>query len=202
MTAETVYAVAGDSTLTAVWTISPYVLTLDANGGAVEPDKISVFYGAAVGELPVPTREGYTFDGWYDANGTLVKADSLYTTAGNSTLTAKWTGKQYTLTLDPGNGKKSTEITVTYGSPVGKLPTPTRDGYKFVGWYDKDGNAVTADTVYNTAGNLTLKAKWVSNSANPATGDNSPLYLTSALFVLSAAALAVLFAEYKRRVKR
>ena len=54
-----------------------YTVTLDANGGMVKPDSVSVQYGIAVGQLPVPVREGYTFDGWYDENGAQYTEDTI-----------------------------------------------------------------------------------------------------------------------------
>ena len=159
-------------------------------------------YGSAVGELPVPTRTGYTFAGWYDAQGTKVGATSVYLMEGNTTLTAKWTANQYTVTVDPANGEKPSDITVTFDAPIGKLPTPTRDGYKFGGWYDQNGNLITADSIYNVAGNLTLTAKWISVDTAPQTGDNSVLYLMSTLLAASAAAFVVLFTNGKKKERK
>ena len=205
VTAETLYTVADDSVLTATWAVEQYVMTLDANGGTVDPTQITVSYGSAVGELPVPTRAGYTFAGWYDAQGTKVGATSVYLVQSNITLTAKWTANQYTVTVDPGNGEKPSEITVTFDSPIGKLPSPTRDGYKFGGWYDQNGNLITADTIYTLDGNLTLTAKWIANGTAgtaPKTGDNSGLYLMSTLLAASAAAFAVLFVNGKKKERK
>lgn len=67
-----------------------YTVTLDANGGTVKPDSVSVQYGMAVGQLPVPVREGYTFGGWYDKDGNRYDASSVYSVKGDTTLTARW----------------------------------------------------------------------------------------------------------------
>ena len=79
-----------DITYTAVWTANTYTLTLNAGEGTVDPATITVTYDAAIGELPVPTRDGYEFAGWTDENGVIVTADTVYMTAGDSTLTAQW----------------------------------------------------------------------------------------------------------------
>lgn len=52
--------------------------------------------------------------------------------------------------------------TVIYGSQYGTLPTPTRTGYTFLGWYtDPNGGIqVTAETILTTPGNHTLYAKY------------------------------------------
>ena len=164
VTAETVYTVAGDSTITAKWTANTYTLTLDANKGEVDPATVTVTYDAAVGTLPVPTRTGYTFNGWFDAEGKEVTAETVYTVAGDSTATAKWTANTYTLTLDANKGEVDpVTVTVTFDAAVGTLPVPTRTGYTFNGWFDAEGNEVTADTVYTIAGDSTVTAKWTPN---------------------------------------
>ena len=156
-TADTIYTVDGDMKLYASWFAKTYTLTLDAGEGTVDPATLTVTFDAAIGTLPAPQREGYTFEGWFDAEGKEVTAETVYTTTDNSTVTAKWTANKYTLTLDNGD-----QIEVTYNEPIGTLPTPEREGYTFEGWFDADGNAVTAETVY-TGGALTLTAKWSAN---------------------------------------
>lgn len=56
--------------------------------------------------------------------------------------------------------------TISYGNKYGTLPTPTRLGYSFDGWYTGEkgtGTKITSDTVYNVVGNQTLYAKWVDD---------------------------------------
>lgn len=90
--ASTVYSTADGVTLTARWgqEDSTFTITLNANGGKVEPSALAVVYGQAVGTLPVPTREGYTFGGWYDKDGNRYDASSVYSVKGDTTLTARW----------------------------------------------------------------------------------------------------------------
>ena len=45
-----------------------FIVTFDANGGNVDVLSKEVSYGYAYGELPIPTREGYTFKGWNGKN--------------------------------------------------------------------------------------------------------------------------------------
>ena len=53
-----------DHTLYARWTAGEYTVSFNSNGGsAVSP--IGVTYGKKYGNLPLPTKPGYTFDGWY-----------------------------------------------------------------------------------------------------------------------------------------
>ena len=68
-----------------------YTITFDANGGQVSTTDMTVFYGSAFGELPTPTLDYHTFDGWYTADGTEVTAETIMTEANDITLTAHWT---------------------------------------------------------------------------------------------------------------
>lgn len=54
-----------DLTYRANFSCSNYVIILNTNGGTVSNDNISVDIGESIGSLPTPTKEGYTFDGWY-----------------------------------------------------------------------------------------------------------------------------------------
>ncbi len=64
-------------------------LTFDPNGGTLQgANSISVEQGAAIGTLPVPTREGYSFEGWVDSNNVKYTADTKLT--ADVTVAASW----------------------------------------------------------------------------------------------------------------
>ena len=86
-------AITSDITLTAKWKLNTYTVTFDPNGGSVDPTSKTVTFGEPYGELPVPTRKGYTFDGWYTEaeDGTVVTADTTVTATTDHTLYAHWT---------------------------------------------------------------------------------------------------------------
>lgn len=65
--------------LFAVWTPATFRVVFSPNGGTVTPEEKNVTYDSTYGELPVPTREGYVFEGWYTAEegGELVTAASV-----------------------------------------------------------------------------------------------------------------------------
>ena len=166
VTASTLCYASGNYTLYARWT-EGYTMTFNPNGGTVSPTTKTVTYGKAYGTLPTPTRKGYTFAGWWtakDSGGKKVTASTVCYASGNYTLYARWTAKAYTVTLNPNGGSVSpTTKTVTYGQAYGTMPTPTRSGYTFAGWWtakDSSGKKVTATTVCYASGNYTLYARW------------------------------------------
>ena len=182
------YAMAnnGNAYLNAYWQAKNYVLSFDVGyEGGENPESIIVTYNSAIGELPVPTREGYNFVCWVDAEGNEVTADSIYKVAGKSTLTAKWQDVRtfkivFRFWL---NGTKAViEQEVNYGEAVTlRANTFKRSGYTFDHWNSKrdtddgkftfaDGETISAEVVnelYKYAmangGKAYLNAYWTKN---------------------------------------
>ena len=142
-----------------------FTVKFDVNGGTGSFSSITVEKTTQYGELPAPTRTGYTFDGWYTAKsgGIEIIATSIVNISANTTLYARWKANIYTVTLN-GNGGSVNKptITVTYDSPMSNLPTATRPGYVFDGWFTSatGGTKVTSSTVYKTVGNTAYYAHW------------------------------------------
>ena len=264
-------------------TVKTYTVTFSPNGGKVTTTEKSVVVDFDYGELPIPTRDGYVFDGWYTSSssvsGTEVTSTTTVTSAKNHTLYARWaeyspdtptvqtndvteitptsakfagqilylskyevktfgweiknlstgivtpikigrskdfsteanymatysslsagtrysyrayatndignTGygewkdfstpsnaAAYTVTFDVNGGTSLSTSqrtkTVTYGAAYGTMPTPTRSGYTFVGWYTSktDGTLVTESTVVTTNANHTLYAHWIKGTVS------------------------------------
>ena len=193
--------VSGNVTYEATWTPNTYKITLDVSGGKLDNRELTVTFDAPVGELPVPTREGYTFGGWIDRAGNVYTAETVYTVVGDTFLIAIWNANEYTITLDPNGGTvDTTELKVVFGEVVDTLPVPVRTGYVFKGWFDADGNEVTAETVYNVVGDSTLTAKWVEDKGPSNTGDNSFTYAAMALAMMAASAMAIFFVKRKENI--
>lgn len=114
------------------WNISMAepIITFDANGGTVTPTSMTVIYGNTYGELPTPTKDGYTFAGWYTGaeEGTQIDSDTLVTNETyGQTLYAHW------------------EITQIYS----KANAPVLgDGMKAVYWTGENGTGETRTTAY------------------------------------------------------
>ncbi|MDR0875837.1 MAG: InlB B-repeat-containing protein [Clostridiales Family XIII bacterium] len=161
----------------AQWTANSYTVTHNVNGGKALSSKAktkTVKYDSAYGELAKTTRAGYTFKGWYTAKsgGTKITNTTKVQTAKDHTLHAQWTAKNYTATFNANGGKvspvgggskaKTTKMKVTYSQKFGKLPVPTRAGYKFAGWYTakSGGTKITKTSTVKITKNTTYYARW------------------------------------------
>ena len=141
------------NTLYAVWKANDYSVAFYANGGTGKMDPQNATYGKAlVLEPNTFSRTGYEFGGWKATDGSIyvdgATVSNLTTTAGAAVpLYAIWNPISYDLSFDADGGTGDTASRkVSYDSPYGGLPSPTRSGYEFVGWFDKDGKEVTKDT--------------------------------------------------------
>lgn len=151
-----------------------YTVTFDSYGGTPVPPKQEVEYGHTATKPADPTLKGYTFAFWYlgedEQNATAYDFNTPVTE--NITLTAKWTQNTYTVTFDPNGGNELAEAdktkAVKIGEAYGELPTPTRKGYNFAGWYTEaeEGTVVTADTTVSAMTDHTLYAHWEAKKAN------------------------------------
>ena len=146
-------------TFTAQWTANTYTITFDANGGSCTTASKSVTYASTYGDLPVPTREGYGFDGWFTAqnDGTKVTGNDTVTITADQTLYAHWKPGAYTITFDTGGGSEIAPITQDYGTAITAPAAPTKTGYTFNGW-----NPAIPETM--PAENVTVKATWKANT--------------------------------------
>ena len=89
-------------TMHAQWSANTYILTFIPNGGSVSPTSKSLTYGSQYGNLPTPTRTGYTFNGWYDWESDAKVSSTTTIGANNVTIYARWTIKSITVTFDAG----------------------------------------------------------------------------------------------------
>lgn len=150
-----------DTTYYAHWEKSTFLVTFNANGGTVSPSQSSVQKGATVGTLPIPTRTGYNFLGWYTSatGGTKVSASTVVN--GDVTYYAQWEKAIVTITLDANGGDiNQSKYTMKTRSAIGNVPIPSRKGYQFKGWYvsQNGGTKVTTNTTF--AKDTTLYALW------------------------------------------
>lgn len=122
--------------------------------------------------LPYTSRTGYTFGGWWtqpNSGGTFIGPMGGAFTVGSytsgTTFYAYWYATTYTVTFDAQGGDVSpSSKTVSYGSTYGTLPTPTKTGYQFNGWFTATtgGTQVTASSIYSVASDSTIFAQWTA----------------------------------------
>ncbi|MFA7188397.1 MAG: InlB B-repeat-containing protein, partial [Alphaproteobacteria bacterium] len=180
----------GNKTFYAKWTAITYTITYYPNtgtcpGGTCTPTAYDITTTTIT--LPIPTRSGYTFGGWYDNSGFIGSSIPTIPTGstGNKTFYAKWTANVYTITLDfnndgdtdftptancpyPGN-----TCTCTAGTPCalpgsGLTPPSNTVPYSFDGWDSADDGSgaagVAGDTDYGTSwdfsSSVTIYARW------------------------------------------
>ena len=163
-------SVTGPATYKATYTSTSrvYQVTLNVNDGTIGENVTDYTYGTAV-TLPVPTKNGYKFEGWYDnAEFTGVAVTEISAAAtGDKTYYAKWVAEQYTITFNTDGGAfVETPISSYIYGTTATLPVPTKNGYKFEGWYDNAEFTGTALTEISDGaiGDKVFYAKWRKES--------------------------------------
>ena len=185
---NTILKNANNHTLYAHWDGKPYTVVYNPGySGASAASHTGFKYGSSTALRTISalgfSRNGYDFKGWATSkNGGVVYSNgqsvsNLSSNGGEVNLFAVWQAKTYTLTANAnggsipttsgwsGSGASATK-TITFDSTYGTLPTPTRTGHTFAGWYTaaSSGEAVSATTGVTTTGNRTIYAHWTVNS--------------------------------------
>ena len=153
----------GNKAYTANWKVIEYTITLDTNGGpAVSPIKYTVEDSFT---LPYPLRTGYEFAGWtLDGSGMPPFTPLIIYpgTTGDLRYKAEWLLAEYTITMDLNGGSGQEKVVYTITDEEFELPTPTRNGYEFVGW---TGERITTPQTSvkipkGSTGNKAYTANW------------------------------------------
>ena len=150
-----------------------YQIIFNTNSESIiEPQHIK--FGEKIKEPNVPTKVGYSFDGWYvnDEKWSFIG----YSVTEDITLTAKWTPIEYTITfcnLPSNNNLQDNSFNKTHTQTYTiednfELYTPNspehNEAIVFSGWYsDKSLTTNVSQISEGTTGNLTLYAKWENN---------------------------------------
>ena len=175
-------------TLYAQWVKSDsYTLSLSYGYGSPEKDtegndinSISVKYNVAIAGLPESVivlnsetneelvdkdnNKVFTFVGWNKLSqsvgeGSYISNGDLYNIDGNSIAYAHFDIREYALIFNSNGGTECSPITAEYLSKI-SLPTPTREGYRFSGWYIENTFVTKFSRTAMPYENLTLYAKW------------------------------------------
>lgn len=186
----------GNLVLRLYYTRGTYTVTFNVGENAtVSPSSINATYGSTYGDLPVPTKTGHTFNGWYtqqNGEGTKVESTTIANIIGDQTLYAKWTANEYTITLNnqSATNEGTPSIYETYGNKyslssggtamttkTNEITVPTRTGYAFGGYYTErngEGTQIIDANGFITSGasttqfdrDSTIYAKW-TDATNP-----------------------------------
>ena len=134
-------------------------ITFDTKGGS-KIDSITIGKDTELTLPKEPTRDGYIFKGWVDKNETPIYDKVLL--AEDTTLYAVWekdaTNNKITITFDTKGGSKIESITISKDTELTLPKEPTRDGYVFKGWVDKNETPIYDKVLL--AEDTTLYAVW------------------------------------------
>ncbi|EAC4398299.1 InlB B-repeat-containing protein [Listeria monocytogenes] len=148
---------ANDVTLYAHFTVSSYQVNFDIDGAVTNE---AIVYDTLLNEPATPTKQGYTFDGWYDAETGGNKWDfkTMKMPANDVTLYAHFTINNYQANFDI-DGSVTNE-TITYDTLLNEPTAPTKQGFLFDGWYDAEvgGTKWDFNTMKMPANDITLYA--------------------------------------------
>ncbi len=150
----------GNINLKAKYTPSVYNVTYENTKGAENSNLSSYTIETDTITLSALTKDGYTFDGWY--NGETKITEIPKGSIGNLTLTAKWDTVGYQISYNNlFNAENSNPSSYDVEDEPLALGSPTREGYAFLGWYTEASfeNKITEIAV-GTIGNIELYAKW------------------------------------------
>lgn len=159
----------GNVTLYAKFVIIDYTITYELDGGVnhvSNPETYTITTPEIA--LAVATKDGYTFNGWFQ--------DAIFTepattviplgSTGDLTLYAKFVIIDYTITyeLDGGVNDVDNPATYTIATPTITLEEATKDGYTFNGWYSNAGLTTEVTSIpLGSTENITLYAKFTIN---------------------------------------
>ena len=135
--------------------------------------------------VPEPTKENYTFAGWYNGNE---KFDFTTVPTGDVTLTAKWTANDYYVSFVTEHGDPPTSQNVKYNKTADDPGKLSEEGYTFDGWYADENRTIEFDFTKPITSNTTVYAKWTANDyevsfvtehGDPPTSQNVPYNKTA-----------------------
>ena len=144
-------------------------LNLDLDGGTLDEVPTQYLEGEEF-ILPIPTKEGYTFLGWYNGSEKVEKISATET--ADISLVAKWKKIKvyHGLNLDLDGGTLDEVPTQYLEGEEFILPIPTKEGYTFLGWYN--GSEKVEKISATETADISLVAKWKITTDHEGTEDD------------------------------
>lgn len=144
------------------------------------PSSTGCKYDENVTLAEAPVLSGYTFAGWYtdsgcteghrlgDAGQVIEKANLTTEANGVVKVYPKWVANTYKITFNTNGGSMSTTtMNVVFDSTYNySSMKPSKEGYQFLEWVLPDGTTPSNTGYWQTAGDVTLTAKWLQTSAS------------------------------------
>jgi uncharacterized repeat protein (TIGR02543 family) len=163
-TAGAVYVVRDSHYLLyAQWQAVSYSVTYDAASGSPAPSETAKTIGQSFAVGAAPSREFYTFNGWFDGTNTYFPGATYLVGSSNIILTAQWLAKVFTVTYDlnGGAGSAGGNYAHTYGTSAYLLPTSgfARTDYNFGGWATSP-SGTSVGTTFAPSSDISLYAIW------------------------------------------
>ena len=154
-------------TFTAQWSINSYKISYDGNGAAMGVPAGTAEQNYQTDytiDTVVPTKPGYTFQGWSDGTTTYQPGAVFKVPARDVVLTAQWKANSHQVKYDGNGGKTSApeSKSADYNSNVNVAAGLEKDGYLFEGWEQiSTGKVLTPGASFVMPDmDETLKAKW------------------------------------------
>ncbi len=152
-------AVTEDIALYAHFTPNSYYVFIDLDGGKGDTT-VPVTYGGAY-TLTNPTKKGYTFGGYVDAEGKAYTKTETYDVVGNTELKATWVEDYKDVIFHVGDAETTEQV--LNGFAVAKPNAPEKEGYTFKGWSTKQGEFVEYNFNSEVTDTLALYAFFDAN---------------------------------------
>lgn len=151
--AEFPYLVTQNTVFYARWSAEEYNIVFNYNYEDGGQRTRVVKRDALILPPDAPSRVGYNFDGWYTQATGGEKVSFPYAATSDAVIYAQWKAKALSVTFNynyPG-APAPYEVGIGYGDRITPPQAPTRSGYKFMGWYNEDGLAVTFTETLTTS---------------------------------------------------
>ena len=161
----------GDRTYTANWQVIEYTIITLLEGGNAGSSGVYYYTVEQTVTLPTPTRTGYTFLGWTgegittpQPNVTIPKGST-----GDKKYIENWELTEYNIAMDLNGGSGQEKVVYTMTDEDFELPTPTRNGYEFVGWTGEGITTPQTDVTIpkGSTGNKAYTANWQEQLVEP-----------------------------------
>jgi uncharacterized repeat protein (TIGR02543 family) len=174
----------GDLTLYALWSAKSHSVIFSTKGGSPIPSGSFVTDGPLVAPT-VPTRIGYTFNGWsITDSGSVVVFPFIPNVVSNLTLYANWSLRNYAVTYHSKGGTPVVDGSFASGGNVAAPSAPTRTGHTFRGWSATDGgSALRLPYKPRVASDVDLYAIWSVKTFRVSFDSNGGSKVKSDIFI-------------------